>query len=223
MFVTTGDGGGGGGDPFANAEDLTSKSGKILRIDVDHSCGSHHYCIPKTNPFAKASNANKRLVYDWGLRNPWRASIDRADGSMWIGDVGQDKYEEVDHAWGGGKDFGWSCREAFWSYDASRCSGRHMTKPKRAYSHGSSDTRCAIIGGYAYHGPTYAFAHGLYLSGDYCSGQIWPIGRTSSGGYPRPQVANISGNPTGFGESDRGEIYAVTQGGGLFHVVFRKR
>src|SRR4051794_17961387 len=96
LFVTTGDGGG-AGDPEGNAERLTSLSGKILRLDVDHACGGRHYCIPAGNPFAHARSLSKRLVFDWGLRNPWRASVDRSDGTLWIGDVGQGAWEEIDH------------------------------------------------------------------------------------------------------------------------------
>jgi glucose/arabinose dehydrogenase len=88
LYVTTGDGGG-GGDPYGNAERLTSLSGKILRLDVDHACGSRRYCIPAGNPFPHARSASKRLVFHWGLRNPWRASVDLSDGSLWIGEVGQ--------------------------------------------------------------------------------------------------------------------------------------
>jgi glucose/arabinose dehydrogenase len=221
FYITTGDGGS-QGDPWGNAENLTKLNGKVLRIDVNRSCGSHHYCIPSGNPFPHATNADKRLVFDWGLRNPWRASIDRGDGTLWIGDVGQDTYEEIDHTGIRSKDFGWSCREAYATYNTSRCSGRHMTNPVTAYSHGSRDTRCAVIGGYAYHGPTYPFAHGLYLFGDYCSGQVWALGRTSSGGYRRAQVGSVSGGLAGFGEGGSGEIYAVTLAGALYHVRFHR-
>lgn len=220
FFVTTGDGGG-AGDPYGNAERLTSLSGKILRLDVDHACGKRHYCIPSSNPFAHSTSASKRLVFDWGLRNPWRASVDRADGTLWIGDVGQDAWEEVDHVGAhGGIDFGWSCREGLVTYNSSRCSGRHMRKPVSVYDH--SNNRQAIIGGYAYHGPTYPFAHGLYVFADYASGETWALGRTSAGGYPRAHVATFSGNLSGFGEGDAGEIYAVDLGGSLWHVIFHR-
>src|SRR4051794_28699394 len=119
LYVTTGDGGG-GGDPFDNARKLTSLSGKLLRGNAEHFCNKKHYCVPSSNPFAKASNANQRLVFDFGLRNAWRYSFDAADGSLWIGDVGQDAYEEVDHVGThGGKDFGWSCREGNATYNSS--------------------------------------------------------------------------------------------------------
>ncbi|HET6818889.1 MAG TPA: PQQ-dependent sugar dehydrogenase [Mycobacteriales bacterium] len=221
LFITTGDGGG-AGDPYGNAERLTSLSGKVLRIDVDHSCGGRHYCIPSTNPFPRAKSFNKRLVFDWGLRNPWRASIDRSDGSLWIGDVGQDRWEEVDHVGAhGGIDFGWSCREGLATYNSSRCPGRTMRNPVSVYDH--SNNREAVIGGFAYHGPSYPFAHGLYVFADYASGETWALGRTSAGGYPRALVATFRGNLAGFGEADGGEMYAVDLGGSLWHVLFIRR
>ena len=227
LFVTTGDGGG-GGDPYDNARDLTSLSGKLLRLDVSRSCGGRHYCVPETNPYAGANNRNKRLVFDWGLRNPWRVSVDRSDGELWIADVGQDAVEEIDHVGPrGGRDFGWSCREGRSTYNASRCTingrPRHMTPPVHVYHHTSANgsTRCAVIGGYAYHGPRYRFADGNYVYGDYCTGELWALKHTSSG-WSNARVGH-TGNLTGFGESDSGEIYAVTQGGGLFHLAFRRR
>jgi glucose/arabinose dehydrogenase len=226
LYVSTGDGGG-SGDPFGNAEKLTSLSGKLLRVDAEHSCGSAAYCIPASNPHAKASNVNERLVLDDGLRNAWRYSVDASDGTLWIGDVGQDAYEEVDHVTTtGGKDFGWSCREGRSTYNSSRCSGRTMTGPVYVYAHGSNDANgCAIIGGFAYHGSAYGFAAGLYSFSDYCSGHLWAIGRSSSGGYPTAQVGDAPSNAhvTGFGEDDGHEIYAVAQDGNLYRLVFTKR
>jgi glucose/arabinose dehydrogenase len=223
LYISTGDGGG-AGDPFGNAEKLTSLSGKILRIDAEHFCGSQHYCVPSSNPYAKASNANERLVFDWGLRNAWRYSFDDADGTLWIGDVGQDAYEEVDHGTvTGGRDFGWSCREAKATYNSSRCAGRHMVPPAYSYSHGSNDSNgCAIIGGFAYHGKAYSFATGLYFFTDYCSGHLWATGRSSTGGYPTALVGSAGSNVTGFGEDDGREIFAVNQSGGLYRLVITK-
>ena len=220
LYVTTGDGGG-AGDPYGNAERLTSLSGKILRLDIDHWCGGRHYCIPSNNPFPHARSANKQLVFDWGLRNPWRASVDRSDGTLWIGDVGQSAWEEIDHVGrSGGIDFGWSCMEGRVVYNSSRCSGRHLHGPVSVYDH--SNNREAVIGGFAYQGPSYPFAHGLYVFADYASGEIWALGRSSSGGYPRAHVATFGGNLSGFGEGDRGEVYAVDLGGSLWHVIFHQ-
>ena len=224
LYISTGDGGG-AGDPFGNAERLTSLSGKLLRVDAEHFCGKAHYCIPSSNPYARASNANERLVLDFGLRNAWRYSVDAADGSLWIGDVGQDAYEEIDHvSTAGGKDFGWSCREGNSTYSSSRCPGRHMTRPVFVYSHGSNDSNgCAVIGGFTYHGGSYWFARGLYVFADWCSGHLWATGRTSSGGYPTARVGSFGGNITGFGETDSHEILAVAGDGGLYRLVFARR
>jgi hypothetical protein len=95
-----------------------------------------------------------------------------------------------------------------------------MTSPVHVYSHAAG--RCAIIGGYAYHGPSYPFAHGLYLYADYCTGETWALGRSSSGSYTNAKVGQDSGSITGFGEGDAGEIYSVDQNGNLDHLVFSR-
>lgn len=225
LYIGVGDGGG-VGDPFGNAERLTSLSGKILRIDAEHFCGNLHYCIPSSNPFPRSSNANKRMVLDFGLRNPWKYSFDAADGSLWIGDVGQDSYEEVDHVTtAGGNDFGWSCREGNSTYNSSRCANRTMTNPVHVYSHGSEERDCAIIGAFAYHGSAFPFAKGVYFYTDFCSGHIWGLGRTSTGGYSSAQVgeAGLHTQVTGFGETDSNEILAVARNGNLYRLIITKR
>jgi glucose/arabinose dehydrogenase len=224
LFISTGDGGG-GGDPFDKARDLTSLSGKILRLDVDHRCGTRNYCVPDGNPFANSNNANKRTLFDWGLRNPWRISIDRGDGRLWIADVGQETWEEIDHVrQRGGKDFGWSCREGRHTYNATRCTiggkPRNMTGPVVEYSHDAG--RCAVIGGHAYRGGRYDFARGIYVYSDFCGGEVYGLKQRSDGTHVHALVGHLSG-VTGYGENDRGEIYAVTQSGNLFHVVFHRR
>jgi glucose/arabinose dehydrogenase len=228
FYITTGDGGG-SGDPYGNAENMKSLSGKLLRINVDSHCGRIHYCIPSNNPYARSSTVSHE-IFDFGLRNAWRASVDRADGTLWLGDVGQDVYEEIDHvSTRGGKDFGWSCKEGNATYNSNRCTingrSRSIQGPVFVYSHGSNDsTGCAVIGGYAYAGPTYSFARGLYVLTDYCSAKVWAIGRTSSGGYQTAEVGTAPASPSGFGEGDTGEMYLVTQGsGGLYHLVFTQK
>lgn len=225
LYITTGDGGN-EGDPYGNAENLKSLLAKILRINVDSQCGRISYCIPSNNPYAKSTTVMHEIL-DFGLRNPWRASVDRADGTLWIGDVGQDTYEEIDHvSTRGGKDFGWSCREGNSTYHSNRCTingrSRSLQGPVYVYSHGSNDSNgCAVIGGYDYDGPTYSFARGLFLLTDYCSANVWAIGRTASGGYTTAQVGTAPSKPSGFGEGDSGELYLVAQGTGtLYHVVF---
>lgn len=228
LYITTGDGGS-EGDPFGNAENMKSLLAKMLRINPDSQCGRIHYCIPSTNPYARSTTVMHE-IFDFGLRNPWRASVDRADGTLWIGDVGQDTYEEIDHvSTRGGKDFGWSCKEANSTYNSSRCTingrSRSIQGPVFVYSHGSNDSNgCAVIGGYDYDGPTYSFARGLYVLTDYCSGNVWAIGRGSSGGYSTAAVGTAPSHPSGFGEGDTGELYLVAQGtGDLYHVVFTQK
>jgi glucose/arabinose dehydrogenase len=227
FYIGTGDGGG-GGDPYRNAEKFTSLLGKLLRINVDATCGRKPYCIPSSNPFAKSTSTTiRKEIFDYGLRNPWRFSFDRSDKTLWIGDVGQDRYEEIDHATTvGGRDFGWSCKEAFTTYNSNACTinghARNWVHPTAAYSHGANDsTGCAVIGGYVYRGPTYAWADGLYVFTDFCSATIWATGRTSAG-YSTVVTGHGSGNPTGFGESDGGDLYLVNQNGHLYRVTFTK-
>ena len=111
FYISTGDGGG-GGDPFANAQNLTSLSGKILRLNASNHCAGVLYCDPTDNPFVSVPGARKE-IWHYGLRNPWRFSVDQSTGTMWIGDVGQDRYEEVDAVGmaAKGRNFGWSCRD----------------------------------------------------------------------------------------------------------------
>jgi hypothetical protein len=224
LYISTGDGGG-GGDPFGNAENLRSLSGKLLRIDVNRVCSGLRYCVPSTNPFVTSSTTRHEIL-DYGLRNPWRFSFDRTNGTLWIGDVGQNNWEEIDHAsTAGGLDFGWSCREGLAIYNSARCTigsrTRHITAPVAVYGH--SDGSCAVIGGFDYDGPKYAFARGLYVYTDYCTGTFHATGRTASGTFSSTIVGHGPVHPTGFGESDSGEIFVVNQNGHLYHVRFVQR
>jgi glucose/arabinose dehydrogenase len=219
LYITTGDGGG-AGDGFNLAGKRTKLSGKILRIDVDRKCGGKSYCIPPSNPYAH-SDRYRREILDWGLRNPWRAGIDVKTGKMWVGDVGQDEWEEIDRV--GTRqahDFGWSCKEGRSTYNAGRCIGRHMTGPVAVIPHNGSV--CAIIGGYVYRGHGDEFAHGLYVFSDYCSGDVWATRHTSSG-YATAHIGTISGGITGFGLSGSNALLAVTQDGVLKRASFSRR
>jgi len=213
LYLTTGDGGG-AGDPFRHAQNRRSLNGKLLRIDVRHSCGHKYYCIPKTNPYAK-SKVYRREIWAYGLRNAWRFSVDKANGDLWIADVGQNKYEEVTRipyakkGW----NLGWSCREGKHLYKANRCSAKvTYHAPTIEYGHGLGE---AIIGGYVYRGAKYAKQlRGLYVYGDFESGRVWVYGR----GHSR-QVGSLGAQRlTAFGESRGGALFAVTIDGGLYSV-----
>jgi glucose/arabinose dehydrogenase len=225
LYIGTGDGGG-AGDPSGNAQSLTTWLGKILRINVNRTCGSLHYCVLSTNPYATSSTA-KHEIWEYGLRNPWRFSFDSGSGALFIGDVGQSDREEIDGIGGGraGLNLGWDCREGTLDtvaqYGGSYCSGKTFIYPVHQYDH--SNGRCAVIGGYVYHGKTYAsLMNGIYVYGDYCSGEIWGMMRTSSGwlvGF----LGHRSSQITSFGVGANGEMYMVDTSGTLWHVGARHR
>jgi glucose/arabinose dehydrogenase len=220
LYVTTGDGGG-EGDQFKRADTRNNLTGKILRINVDKSCGTKHYCIPPTNPYAHSKTYRHEIIA-WGLRNPWRVSIDRPTNTLWIADVGQDKYEEIDHVGVPAvHDFGWSCKEADSTYNAAECGSRKITYPVHVIPH-SPGGNCAVIGGYVYRGKTYAaVAGGLYLYTDNCSGRVWGL-RKINGKWANAQIGSLSGGPTAMGVDQAGNEYAVTLGGDLYRASFTK-
>ncbi|MEP6760909.1 MAG: PQQ-dependent sugar dehydrogenase [Sporichthyaceae bacterium] len=216
LYLSTGDGGG-NGDPGNGAQDKASLRGKILRFRVVGAwptCGGV-YCVPPGNPFAGNTPGNG-LIWALGLRNPWRFSVDSRTGNLWIGDVGEHRYEEVNRitAGAGGENLGWSCREGNLIYNASRCrSGTQYRGPRFAYGR---DVGTSITGGFVYRGQRYrALLGGHYIAGDFISGRIfhWFEGRR----YTAGQLAKVSS----FGEGDNRELYAVTIGGGLFRMTAR--
>ena len=145
LYLTTGDGGG-GGDPFHHAQDRKSLNGKLLRIDARHSCSGKYYCIPANNPYAR-SKVYRKEIWAYGLRNAWRFSVDKANGDLWVADVGQNKYEEVTRIPYGKKawNLGWSCREGKHVFNASPCSAQvTYHSPTLEYGHSLGE---AIIGG----------------------------------------------------------------------------
>ncbi|MDQ6873813.1 MAG: PQQ-dependent sugar dehydrogenase [Actinomycetota bacterium] len=213
LYVSTGDGGG-GGDPFANAQSLASLSGKILRLDAAHYCAGHPYCSPPTNPFVHTAGALGQ-IWQYGLRNPWRFSVDPVTGTMWIGDVGQDAFEEVDTAAmsAGGSNFGWSCREGFSTYNASRCSATaNYVNPLLVVAHPNAQ---ALIGGVVYRGPAYAATlAGRYVFGDYITGTVWTVAPGSNVASPAGSLNGI----TSLGTDQAGEVWATTLAGGIYRM-----
>lgn len=203
LYISTGDGGG-AGDPFRAAGRLKDLRGKILRIDP--TCGTKRYCIPASNP-------RRSPVIAYGLRNPWRFSIDDPSGTIWIADVGQDAYEEVDRMRVDGPlvDFGWSCREARSKYNRDNCKGRTITKPLFSYSHASGDGE-SITGGYVYRGSGIPSLQGWYVFGDFVSGHVWAW-RDGT----RQKLAKADGL-TSFGLTRKGELLLTTIDGRLLRL-----
>jgi glucose/arabinose dehydrogenase len=221
LYVGVGDGGG-SGDPANNAQRKSTLLGKILRINVNGTGSGpfDHYSVPHSNPFY-GSTPGLGEIWDYGLRNPWRISFDRATGQLWIGDVGQGRAEEVDRErWGsaGGRNYGWDAMEGMHCYTASKCPLAGDTLPNVEYSH--SGDNCAITGGYVYRGPTQTALVGLYIFADWCSGRIWTVPRNGAAvNQPETLRADTDQNITSFGESENGELYAVTSSGHLYRIL----
>jgi glucose/arabinose dehydrogenase len=215
LYLTTGDGGG-GGDQYDNARRLTSLLGKVLRLDVLRSCGGRAYCVPSDNPLVGRPGRDE--LWLWGLRNPWRASVDPRDGSLWIGDVGQGAWEEatrvpVDPR---ARDLGWPCREGPASFDPTRCEDRPRLGPTVAIPH---DTAESITGGFVYRGNAVPALRGAYVAGDFVTTRVW----TARPGQ-RPVLQRQPLGParfagaSSFGVTPRGELLAVTYDGTLWRL-----
>jgi len=207
LYIALGDGGS-AGDPQGNGQRLDTALGKILRIDVDAPIGGGAYAIPPGNPFASRSGARPE-IWLYGLRNPWRFSFDRATGDLWIGDVGQNLWEEVDvaRAGTGGLNFGWVRMEGFHCYPASApCDTSGLTLPVAEYGHGPA---CSITGGHVYRGLAQPALSGYYLFADYCSGVIYAFDPTGEGRREPQRVGQAGSGIAAFGEDEAGELYVA--------------
>jgi glucose/arabinose dehydrogenase len=218
LYIGTGDGGA-GGDPHGYGQDLTTLLGKILRIDVD---SGDPYGIPDGNPFPVGDGASRLSeIWDWGLRNPWRFSLDRQTGDLWIGDVGQEIYEEVnaEPAGMGGRNYGWRTMEGAHCYNANLCADDGLTLPVAEYRHSQG---CSITGGYVYRGSALPQLAGQYVFTDYCTGRIWAIDAAaalSTGTAEPTQYGKVPINPTSFGEDEAGELYLVNDSGQIYRLI----
>jgi len=220
LYVSLGDGGS-GGDPFRNGQNLGSLLGKILRIDVN---GTQPYAIPSSNPFVGNGSARPE-VWAYGLRNPWRLSFDRANGDLYIGDVGQSRREEVDVGLSsrrGGENYGWNTTEGTLCFNpASGCSTAGLTPPVIEYQTGSNGS-CAVTGGYVYRGCRLPGYQGTYFYGDYCAGFVRSF-RLVNGQATEPRdwtsaLSGDIGSISAFGTDLDGEVYIVDYGGAIFRI-----
>ncbi|MCB9135324.1 MAG: PQQ-dependent sugar dehydrogenase [Anaerolineales bacterium] len=225
LYIGTGDGGS-GGDPWNNAQNTTVLLGKLLRIDVDgggsapDACGmvNQNYTIPATNPLADGAGGNCDEIWAYGLRNPWRYSFD-TNGDLYIADVGQNLYEEVDFQPAtslGGENWGWRCYEGNHTYNTSGCGPiGNYDFPFFEYVHTS--TRCSVTGGYVYRGSQFPNFYGHYIFADYCSGDVWTA--VYDGGWNVTLQGDMGSYFTSFGRGVDGEIYLAAEGGTIYHVI----
>jgi len=223
LYWSLGDGGS-GGDPNANGLNLGTLLGKVLRLDVSRSCGALPYCVPKKNPFVGTPGARPE-IWAYGLRNPWRFSFDARDGSLWLADVGQGAFEEINHVGTarGGHNFGWSCMEGPAVFNAERCDpDADYTDPVFHYQTGVEG--CAVIGGHVYRGKQHArLAYGTYVATDYCSGTAWAVRENRHGTYETAAIGQFPLQVSSFAADRSGELYAVTdRAGQLFRVGFER-
>ena len=206
LYIGFGDGGL-GGDPYGNGQNTQSLLGALLRIDV---CGKTGYRIPPDNPFARGGGRGE--IYAWGLRNPWRWSFDRRTGELWLADVGQSEWEEVDHIVRGGN-YGWNLREGRHCY-AGDCNRAGLIDPVVEYSHAEG---CAITGGYVYRGKRISNLRGVYLYADYCSGRLWGMA-TNSAAYQGRLLLDSDLRVSSFAEGNDGEVYLLDHKGGVYRI-----
>lgn len=218
LYLSSGDGGC-CGDPDGHGQDRTDLLGSILRLGVT---SSGPYTIPPGNPWAADPNIRHEL-WNYGLRNPWRFSFDRATGDLYIADVGDGTREEVDvvsHLSPGGQNFGWRVMEGAECFGGGSCNTMGLTLPVLDYGH---DQGCSIIGGYVYRGAAIPGLRGTYFYTDFCSAWIrsFRVSGNLVGDKQEYQLLDSSEFPSSFGEDADGELYVTTEAGNVYKIVAR--
>ena len=214
LYIGLGDGGS-GGDPLGNGQNTSTLLGKILRINIDSTTGTRHYAIPPDNPFY-GDTSKKQEIYSYGMRNPWRFSFDGR--TLWCGDVGQDKWEEIDTIVSGGN-YGWNIMEGFNCYSpATGCNETGLDLPIWEYHHDSG--RCSITGGFVYRGAAAPSLTGKYIYADYCTGEIWDL-QTVPSSPPLNAHLLAAGTPvSSFGVDRTGELYVCEYSAGKIYKIW---
>ncbi len=214
LYIGMGDGGS-GGDPENYAQNVNSMLGKMLRLDIDHG---DPYAIPPDNPFVNAEGLDE--VWALGLRNPWRFSFDRETGDQYIGDVGQNNWEEIDFQFSntpGGVNYGWRCKEASSTFNTSPpCDDSSfldsLIDPIAEYNHSAGQS---VTGGYVYRGNLFPALSGYYFFADYVQGKIWSLDASNPGQWSQPILElDTDINISSFGEDETGELYVLDYKGG---------
>jgi glucose/arabinose dehydrogenase len=214
LYISSGDGGS-GGDPHENGQNTQNLLGKILRIDVNKTNAGKNYAIPIDNPFVAGGGAPE--IYAYGLRNPWRISFDKKTNQLWVADVGQNSWEEVNIVERGGN-YGWGDMEGESCFaDRKKCSTTNKILPILSINH--STGACSITGGYVYRGSQYPEAQGKYFFTDYCANTLQSITRNNDGSIKPNQHGKLPEYVVTFAQSNQGELYAVGQSGAGKQIV----
>ncbi len=202
-----------------NAQSLTTVKGKVLRIDVNNPSGGRQYGIPPTNPFAGNPFGYREEIWAFGFRNPWRFSFDSDQGDLWLGDVGQDTWEEVDRVLKG-RNYGWPRMEARACYHPPSCDtlGLDLAMPVAEYNHSVGGGSASITGGRVYRGPTVPSLYGDYIFADYITGHIWRLDPNNNPSNEQV-IIDTSLNIAAFGADADGELYFSTFEGPIYRFV----
>jgi glucose/arabinose dehydrogenase len=212
LYYGLGDGGN-GGDPGNRAQNLDQLLGKVLRIDIDST--TEAYAIPPDNPFAGAIPGRDE-IYAYGLRNPWRFSFDRMTGQLFLGDVGQNLYEEIDLVQRG-DNLGWRIMEGLHCFSPNPCNQAGLVLPLAEYGRTEG---YSVTGGFVYRGSLNPDLYGLYFFGDFGSGRIWSLEEATPGFWERIERRDSPFNLSTFGEDESGELYFAYYGGGQIYRLF---
>lgn len=222
LFIASGDGGN-ANDPQNFSQNTNNLLGSILRIDINSTTTTQNYTIPSDNPFISDPTARDE-IWAYGLRNPWKFSFDRLNGDLWIGDVGQEDYEEINKvsATSAGLNYGWRCYEANAAFNTTNCPDPStLTFPIADYSHFNDGVfRCSVIGGYRYRGTNFSGFEGWYFFADYCGQEIGYLVYDDVNDLWNMTLEQFSGIWTAFGEDVNGEVYvADILSGNIYQLV----
>jgi glucose/arabinose dehydrogenase len=212
LYAGLGDGGA-ANDRFGHGQNLETILGAVIRIDVSGDGA----VVPADNPFVGREDARPE-IWAYGLRNPWRFSFDRQTGDLWIADVGQNQWEEVNvrpASSPGGENYGWPIMEGTHCFQADTCQQDGLILPVAEYSH---DRGCSVTGGYVYRGAAQPSLQGIYFYGDYCSGRIWGLAQVD-GQWQNVELLSSGAQISSFGETEDGEVLVVDYSGNLSRLV----
>lgn len=218
LYIGMGDGGS-GGDPDGYGQDNTTLLASMLRLDVD---GDAPYEIPSDNPYADSANGEddpRPEIWAYGLRNPWRFAFDASNGDMYIGDVGQNRLEEIDFqpaASTGGENYGWNTMEGNSCFNSGSCDRDGLELPIAEYDH--SGGACSVTGGYIYRGTCLTDLQGLYFYADVCSNDLYTMDRDNDA-EPVLRDEFLASNISSFGEDGFGELYIISLSGSVYKVI----
>jgi len=215
LYFGLGDGGS-AGDPFGHGQDTQILLAKMLRIDVNTTSPGLQYGIPPDNPFAAGGGLPE--IWAYGFRNPWRFSFDRGTGRLFVADVGQNQFEEIDIVQKGGN-YGWNVMEGLHCFNPpSGCDMTGLALPIVEYSHSEGQ---AVIGGFVYHGSAIPDLRGTYVFGDFVTGKIWNLTESPTDTWTRTLLLDTGLSISSFGQDTAGELYVVDLNGGVYKLVLQ--